>query len=129
MTNSAKNVAAQQRADDQLIDKLFADVADVDFAPAPDFTARVLADAARVQAQISAAPSRKSPTIFVQLGELLGGWPAMGGLATAGVAGLWIGLAPPAELEAYAAELLGTSETIDLLGPDFTAAFEEGNDG
>ncbi|WP_411351217.1 hypothetical protein PNH50_12425 [Leisingera aquaemixtae] len=57
----------------------------------------ILADAARAQAGFSAArPARavRQPK-WRQLVEAIGGWPAMGGLAAASAAGLWIGMAPP----------------------------------
>ncbi|WP_027236874.1 hypothetical protein [Leisingera caerulea] len=64
--------------------------------PAP-LNAAILADAAREQAGFRAAwPERavRQP-LWRQLIEAIGGWPAMGGLAAASAAGLWIGIAPP----------------------------------
>ncbi len=64
-------------------------------------TARMLADAARVQAdQATPAPQRPTGRDAVagrlwQLVRALGGWPAMGGLAAACAAGVWLGVAPP----------------------------------
>ncbi|MFW8594871.1 hypothetical protein ACOHWE_11765 [Cribrihabitans neustonicus] len=68
--------------------------------------AAILADAVRVQqsyAEKGRAPggraSRTRPGPhrqgWRQLAAAVGGWPAMGGLAAAGLAGLWLGLAPP----------------------------------
>lgn len=53
--------------------------------------ARVLADARAVQAETGpTALPRRGPGLWA----MLGGWPAMGGLATATVAGLWLGFTP-----------------------------------
>jgi len=58
--------------------------------PEAPLVARVLADA---------EAARSSPRVrwrgWVQE---LGGWPAMAGLSTATLAGIWIGIAPPGEV-------------------------------
>lgn len=77
--------------------------------------ARVMADAARAMPR-QAVPAAPQPGRFASWLQALGGWPTMGGLVAAGVAGLWIGVAPPASLENLAADMLGTTEEIDLLG-------------
>lgn len=68
---------------------------------------RILHDAALVQAgwQQPAAAGRSGQIrsglrdgLWSRLLAALGGWPALGGLAAASVAGLWIGLAPPSGL-------------------------------
>lgn len=60
--------------------------------------AAILADAAReqpgAQPDVPARPARQP--LWQQLIEAIGGWPALGGLAAASAAGLWLGLAPPA---------------------------------
>ncbi|MEW2911375.1 hypothetical protein [Leisingera sp. JC11] len=60
-------------------------------------SAAILADAAREQAGFRASrPARAArQPLWRQLIEAVGGWPAMGGLAAASAAGLWIGVAPP----------------------------------
>lgn len=55
--------------------------------------------------------------------DMVGGWPAVGGMAAAGVAGLWLGIAPPVALETATVELFGTTETVDLFGPDPLSVF------
>ncbi|UWQ52800.1 hypothetical protein [Leisingera caerulea] len=64
--------------------------------PAP-LNAAILADAAREQAGFRAARPERAvrQPLWRQLIEAIGGWPAMGGLAAASAAGLWIGIAPP----------------------------------
>ncbi len=108
--------------DDAMIDALLGDVAKV--APDVDdaLMARVLADAARAPSLPGPAPARG---VRAQLGELIGGWPTLGGLALAGCAGLWIGVAPPASVEDAAAGLFGTTETVSIWD-DATLFGEEG---
>lgn len=84
--------------------------------------AAVMHDAARLQpttAQV--APPRSLWDSFL---DLIGGWPAMGGLAAAGLAGVWIGFAPPATLEAATVQILGAPQTIDLFGRDALSSFD-----
>ncbi len=97
--------------DDAMIDALLQDVAKISREPDAGLMARVSADAARAPSIPVPPPARG---IFAQLGEVIGGWPAMGGLAIAGVAGLWVGVAPPASVEDVAATFFGTTETVTL---------------
>lgn len=69
-------------------------------APEADVMARVLADGLAVQAQRSTEVSRPGPKRS-WVGAMvagLGGWPTLGGLVTAGVCGVWVGLYPPSAL-------------------------------
>ena len=89
--------------------------------PAPvsgDLLARVLSDAAAANA----------PTGWRGLLAVLGGWPTMGGLVAAGVAGLWIGVAPPAAVSTLSAELLGQDIELDLWS-DVSIGTEDWIDG
>ncbi len=92
-----------ERRNEQELEALFAAARRDAPTPSADLMARVLADAEAAQAQAQAAPAAR-PTRpaarprWRQVVDLLGGWPAMAGLATAGVAGLWLGVAPPAAL-------------------------------
>jgi hypothetical protein len=72
--------------------------------PAPDLAARVLADAATIQAQAArAAPARRrggplrSPPRLV---AALGGWGGFGGVTAAGLVGLAIGFWSPEAVDA-----------------------------
>lgn len=61
---------------------------------------RMRADAAMVQAGfgrpvIADEPQRRSGGLLSQLWGALGGWPALSGMAVAGAAGIWLGVAPP----------------------------------
>lgn len=69
--------------------------------PVPDaLMARVLADAgtARSPTVPASAPAPRWRGLRA-LVTAFGGWPALGGLATATVAGFWLGFAPPAPVE------------------------------
>lgn len=46
----------------------------------------------------------------------LGGWRGVGGLVTAGVAGLWLGIAPSAAAEDLWASIAGESYDVAVLG-------------
>lgn len=63
----------------------------------PDLHARVLADAAMVQAGLQARPAPRSPRRqwLAEIAAALGGWPGLSGVTLAGVAGLALGLFAP----------------------------------
>ncbi|MCF6431844.1 hypothetical protein [Leisingera sp. MMG026] len=81
----------------QELDNLFAAARSQPPVPADRLNAAILAAAERVQAGFQAAAPAQAPRqpLWRQLIEALGGWPALGGLAAASAAGLWIGIAPP----------------------------------
>ncbi|MEQ8902651.1 MAG: hypothetical protein RID11_16895 [Roseovarius sp.] len=83
--------------------------------PSPDLLARVLADAEATQ-QPARLPST-SEGLVVRLYRLLGGWPAMAGLATAALTGIWIGTALPEGL-------IGTAEAAYLVDITPEMAFD-----
>ncbi|MFO7922013.1 hypothetical protein DZD18_06330 [Rhodobacteraceae bacterium W635] len=84
--------------------------------PSDDLVARVLADAAAVQAASSAPAGR--PARWRLAWPALGGWLGAGGLAAAAAAGLFIGVAAPDRVDsALGGQLsaLGLVQTDDLL--------------
>lgn len=102
-------------------------------APSPSdaLMARVLADALAAQPVAAPRPVPRPvprPGAWAQLREALGGWPALGGLATAGVMGLAIGIAAPADLVDLATAVLdqGTDTYLVDLMPelDFDIAMD-----
>lgn len=107
------------------LDDLFAEARAQEATPSADFMQRVLDDALAVQPAPMAPVSRRTSRLR-QFLNAVGGWPAMAGLATAGVAGLWIGVNPPDTLATTAETLLGTENDlylVDLMpGYDFTLA-------
>lgn len=94
----------------------------------PQVPDALMAAVLRDAAQLQPAPTREAAPVRVSLWDsfldLIGGWPAMGGLAAAGMAGVWLGFAPPVALEGAAAQLLGTVQTVDLLGADVLSSFD-----
>lgn len=106
-------------------------------APASEaLMARVLQDALVVQAENAAqdvTPERAGRTgLLAGLFAALGGWPAVAGLGTAAVAGLWIGFSPTLGLGDAVNTALGVQSTDTMLGDYATAfdfAFEEGDAG
>ena len=86
--------------------------------PSADLMRRVMADALAAQ-DAALAPRRsglqhKRPGIWAQLREALGGWPAMGGLAMAGVMGLVIGIAAPGGLSDLTTAVLAPANMQDI---------------
>jgi hypothetical protein len=94
--------------------------------PSPDWMARVLADAERVQP----VPGVAAPDPFwSQIFSTFGGWPGLGGMVAASAAGLWLGFAPVSFLSDPLAAVIGVDISYDLMpvnNLDFTASFEEG---
>ncbi|HMB13059.1 MAG TPA: hypothetical protein VKN37_03555 [Roseovarius sp.] len=96
-------------------------------APSPDLLARVLADAeATQQTGPGTEPARVRATpdgLVARFYRLLGGWPAMAGLATAALTGLWIGTSLPEGLigpaEAVYLVDITPEMAFDLAGGDF----------
>jgi hypothetical protein len=84
--------------------------------PSEALMVRVLADALDAQAQQTPVvrTARRSAPLWMQLRDALGGWPALGGLAAAGVAGLFIGFSAPAGVGDLTATLLGQSADSDI---------------
>mgnify|MGYP000091341386 CR=1 FL=1 len=107
-----------KRLTDAELDSLFAEAAKTGPVPSADLLARVMADAddvvdARAVAQI--APTAKPRGWLAALLAPIGGWPAMAGLATATVAGVWIGYSPPESVSGFADDYLaGNILTYDL---------------
>ncbi|MDG2453037.1 MAG: hypothetical protein P8M63_09395 [Paracoccaceae bacterium] len=99
------------------LDALFAEAAAEVPVPSDALTARILADA---QSQLpQAAPqSNIAEPFWASLFQGLGGWPTISGLAAATVAGVYIGVAPTAALEAITTNVLGSSIVVDV-APDF----------
>lgn len=108
--------------DEALLGDLFAEARDA--TPAPDFMARVRADAlAEMPAARPASISTGTDPVVDLPGpggwvsgliEMLGGWPALGGLTTALFLGLGIGLAPPDSLANLTSDLLGGASAADI---------------
>lgn len=106
------------------LDALFAEAAEVQVALSPELSARILADAARLQLRPQpfakpavSVPVRKSALGWlVGVGEVLGGVRSLAGLSLAGLTGLYLGMAQPAAVQSVTALLAGaTTTTVDQL--------------
>lgn len=92
-----------------------------------DLQARILADAQHVQSDQK--PSPIPPVrrgVWAQLQSAIGGWPALGGLAVAGLVGVWIGAASPSFLPDPAA-LFQQSDVNVFDAYNMSALIEEGS--
>lgn len=99
--------------------------------PGDALMARIMADADRVQADraVAAAPVRAPRRGWLTVvTQALGGWPAMAGLATATVAGVWIGVSAPSGLAGIAQDVIVGSNDAYLidLDPDATFVLADG---
>lgn len=92
--------------------------------PSAALLARVLADGEAelaARARPTPMPQRARPAgsavgaLWTELLAIVGGWRALGGLATAALAGVWIGFSGAAGLSVAATELL-TGTNAEILG-------------
>ena len=106
--------------DKDSLDDLFAEARKDTPAPGDDLVARVLADARAVQDQnvgaVAGAGRINPPGRLRAISDMIGGWPALTGMAAAGIAGLWIGVAPTAAIDDLRAQWLGQTSTVSFLG-------------
>ena len=114
---------SERERQEAMLDAVFDTARRQEVAPSDDLMARVLADAAAEQPVPGRQPVARQG-VFARLLENLGGWPAVSGLAAAGVAGLWVGLVPPAGVEDLAASAIGATETVPLTGFDWSFGTE-----
>ena len=98
--------------DDEL-EALFAEARGLRPVPGDDLMARLLADAAREMPRPTprVEPNRPGWRDWVRV---LGGWPAIGGLAAASAVGVWLGAAPPAGLTTLAPGIWGEEVSVAL---------------
>lgn len=96
--------------------------------PGDDLMARVLSDADAAQAEFLAPPPAVRPSAWSRFVGLIGGWPSLAGLATASLAGVWIGISQSDTLvQSSEAVLFGDVRwaLVDL-DPEFGFADAEG---
>ena len=118
------------RPNEDMLDDLFAQARVNDPVPDDDLIARVLGDADATQAGFAAADvARPSRGLWARMMDAIGGWPAVSGLAAATVAGVWIGVAPPATVSDVTASFLGDAVNVPLVPGDLgfdTGDFADG---
>ncbi len=107
-------------SDDELDDIFDAARGAGDDMPVSDaLMARIIADAAaEMPRPVAMAPKRSLGTALF---AALGGWTAISGLAAATVAGVWLGVSPPAALDTF---LTGESLSVALDTDLFTNGTE-----
>ncbi|WP_093996181.1 hypothetical protein [Octadecabacter ascidiaceicola] len=110
--------------DDKMLEAAFAQARTPDVMPSEDALNRIMMDADSVLAAPTPVKRRPKQGIGVMILEAIGGWTAFGGLATATVAGLWIGISPPAALTDLSAGLWGATIEVPLLESDMFAGLE-----
>ena len=117
---------------DQELDALFSAARADAPEPSQELMARVLAQAVAAQPQpqpVRGMHRRGWRARLADLHQALGGWPAMGGLATACAAGVWLGFAPPADWADPVTLVLQNTVEVDMFhGEDLRLALsiEEG---
>lgn len=93
-------------------------------------SARMMADAAQVQAELArpVVQPEPAPGRWAQFKALMGGWPGLSGLATACAVGVWIGISPPAFVPDPVELVLAQNTELDLFGSAGLSEFasEEG---
>lgn len=102
---------------DSDLDDLFATARSTPLAVSPALTARVLADAQRLQ-PVAVQPVAPKPGFWAGFLAAIGGAPAVAGLSTAALAGLWIGFAQPMGLASVTDVLVASTalaEPLDVM--------------
>ncbi|MGR3661300.1 MAG: hypothetical protein ACU0CA_08970 [Paracoccaceae bacterium] len=118
--------------DDAALEALFEEAANVETVPSKALMTRIVADADQVAdvQDVMRNPPRPAArqNWFAGFLQGIGGWPAMGGLLTATMVGIWVGYAPPAALDGIADTYLTTDTGFDLgdLMPSYEALIDEG---
>lgn len=117
-----------QNAEDAAIELLLQQLRHAPPEAGSDFLGRVLADALDEQAAVAMAPrDAAAPAAagwFARLLARFGGWGMAGGLVTAGLTGLWIGLAAPGLSSDLSGGLLGTSLSEDALSMSILPSYD-----
>ncbi len=107
------------------LEQLFALAKSEETLPTADLLARIISDADDVAGirEFDRQPVQSAPGIIERILDALGGWPAMAGLTTATVAGVWIGLVSPEILTDVADGLFLSGVGSDL--GDFMPALSD----
>jgi len=106
-------VMTDEKAKGLALDDFFAAARNDLPEPSGAFLARVLHDAEAVQAGF-AAPAAPTPRmgLLARFADLVGGWPALGGMVTATLAGAWIGFVGVDRIDALSGVYFASAETL-----------------
>ena len=110
--------------DDKMLEAAFERARVPDMMPSEAVLDRIMMDADTVLAASTPVSKRPKQGIGAMILEAIGGWTAFGGLVTATVAGLWIGVSPPAALTDLSAGIWGATIEVPLLESDMFAGLE-----
>ena len=111
--------------DERDLDRTFARMRAAPVVVSETLMDRIMADADDTLAASRAPVPRAQPKgLGKAWRDLIGGWPQLGGLAAATVAGVWIGVSPPELLTSVTAPIWGETIEIPLLDGDVLAAWE-----
>ncbi|MEO3415406.1 hypothetical protein AAFO92_12180 [Roseovarius sp. CAU 1744] len=102
---------AEKDTENKMLESYFQAANEVAPEPSGRLMSRVLEDA--LAAQPASEALRSAPVVGGLWRDFLravGGWPAMAGLVSATVAGLWLGIAPPAALPGATIAYLGLDD-------------------
>ncbi|WP_371169086.1 hypothetical protein [Aliiroseovarius sp. 2305UL8-7] len=102
---------------DQELDALFDAMKAQQPEPSEALVSAILRDAEAEQTGAQQHGHEKPPSkphvgIWTKLVASIGGWPAVAGMATATVAGIWIGFAAPTELETLSGGLILSGDYV-----------------
>jgi hypothetical protein len=107
----ADKTGAEDRGDDAVLEAVFAAARMAPPEPSEGLLERVLAASDVMPARPPIQVRGPRVGLWDRLIEMLGGWGGLGGLATATIAGVWIGYYGSADVNTLSGGLLGT-ETI-----------------
>lgn len=110
------------------LEELFREARQAAPEPSSALLARLAEDADAVQTALITPPDPIAPSLFQRAWTGLGGWAGLGGLATATVAGFYIGFAQPGLLTTpdLLSEEIADMEDWSSLWLGDTVLFEEG---
>lgn len=112
--------------DDIALDAFFAAARAEEPVPGDDLMGRIMADAALVQGRSAVAVAAPVASGWRGILAAIGGWPAMGGMAVATMAGLWIGISPPTGLATFASGIFGETVSVQIYADDDPLGLLEG---
>ncbi|MGJ8610456.1 MAG: hypothetical protein ACSHWY_05155 [Octadecabacter sp.] len=117
------------KTDDKLLEAMFAQARVPDLVPSEGLFDRIMMDADTVLADAMPAaapvmPVRAKQGMGAMLLDIIGGWPSFSGLAAATVAGVWIGVAPPAAITDISSGIWGDTIEVQLMDTELFAGLE-----
>lgn len=111
--------------DETQIDTTFAQMRAGTVTPSEALMDRIMMDADGILAQDVLPAVQSRPTFGAMIRDVIGGWPSMGGLVAATMAGLWIGIFPPAAVTDLTQGYVGSTVEVQLFETDIYAGLDE----